>query len=95
MRAAGKPEGKAAARLGGGHEQTEPGLLCAAGRARLPQPLQAAGRVSGGPHGGNQGNGLGQRGPPLYRALLPLHRRDWPFPGVASGSTRFMGPPVP
>lgn len=42
----------------GGHEQEEPGLLRAAGRARLPQPLQVAGRVSGRPHGGHQGNAL-------------------------------------
>lgn len=53
---------------GRGHERKESGLLRAAGRARLPQPLQAAGRLPGGTHGGDQGNAarpaLGQRGRP-------------------------------
>lgn len=63
---------------GRGHEQKEPGLLCAAGRARLSQPLQAAGRVSGGAHGGNQGNGLapcsGSAAPPAPGCRRPPSR---------------------
>lgn len=60
---------------GGRHEQEEPGLLRAAGRARLPQPLQAAGRVSGGPHGGHQGNALAQG----WEGAAPA---SWRFPSL-------------
>lgn len=93
--------GRGGGSAGSGHEQKESGLLRAAGRARLPQPLQAAGRVSGGAHGGNQGNGprpaLGQRGPPQVRAAAgPLPAGlCWgpasllPLPAGGRGQLRF------
>lgn len=84
---------------GSGHEQKEPGLLRAAGRARLSQPLQAAGRVSGGAHGGNQGNGLALRsgGTALpARGLVSgprflAHGRGRPLPGGGKGQRPLLG----
>lgn len=59
------------------HEQTEPGVLRAAGRAGVPGPLQGTRRLQGRTHRGDQGEpgpvAARRRGPPRpFRHLLSL-----------------------
>lgn len=53
------------------HEQAEPGVVCAARRARLPVPLQRASRLQGGAHRRDQGEPAGVAGikPCVYKPL--------------------------